>query len=170
MKKIIDSELMNMADRGDPQNVIAKYFEVSEAAVSKRLKRLRQQAATSDVMNNLTAKEQRFVAEICSGTSQTKSAIAAFDVGSIDSAKSIGNRLMKDSDIQLAISTIMEERGLSRTHLITRLKQHVDCADAQVSIRGVEMGLKLFDAFPANKNLNLNVHSGACPVDLSRYQ
>jgi len=59
---------------------------------------------------------------------------------------------------------------LSRSHLITRLKQHVDCADAQVSIRSVETGLKLFDAFPANMNLNLNVLADVCPVDLSMYQ
>jgi len=169
MKKIIDSELLKMSDRGDQQNAIALHFGVSEAAISKRLKKLRQQATTAAVMTRLTAKERVFVAEICSGTSQTKSAIAAFDVGSVDAGKSIGNRLIKDSDIQLAISTIMEEQGLSRTHLISRLKQHVDGQDAQISIRGVELGLKLHDSFPMQKRANLNLNVETRPVDLSKY-
>jgi len=151
MKKIDDNVLLEMSARGELQNVIASHFQVSEAAISKRLKKLKQQVAHAAVLDKLTPKEQRFVAEICSGTSQTQSAVAAFDVGSIDSAKSIGNRLMKDGDIQLAISTIMEEQGLSRSHLIKRLKQHVDGGDAQISIRGVELGLKLHDSFPVQE-------------------
>ena len=169
MKKIDDTILVEMADRGEPQKVIAQHFAVSEAAISKRLKRLRMQNAHAAVLSKLTEKEKVFVAEICSGTSQTQSALAAFDVGSIDSAKSIGNRLMKDSDIQRAISSIMEEQGLTRTHLIRRLKSHVDGPDAQVSIRGIETGLKLFDAFPSIKNLNLNVNADVSPVDLSKF-
>lgn len=171
MKKINDTELLEMADRGDQQNIIAQHFGVSEAAVSKRLKRLRQQSAHAAVLDNLTAKEQRFVAEICSGTSQTQSAVAAFDVGSIDSAKSIGNRLMKDPDISRAIASIMEEQGLSRSHLIKRLKHHVDSGDAQASVRSIEMGLKLHDSFPAAKTKNLNVNANYVDsIDLSAYR
>ena len=170
MKKIIDSTLLEMAGRGEPQKDIAIFFNVSEAAICQRLKKLRKQAATAAVMNNLTAKEQRFVAEVCSGTSQTKSAVAAFDVGSIDSAKSIGNRLMKDPDIQAAITEVMQQQGLTKTHLIQTLKRHVDCEDAQVSLRATTEGLKLIDAYPATRNLNINANADISPVDLSAYQ
>ena len=169
MKKIIDSVLLEMADSATPQKDIAIHFDVSEAAISKRLKRLRKQSAHRAVMDNLTAKEQKFVAEICSGTSQTQSAVAAFDVSTIDSAKSIGNRLMKDADILKAIAAIMEEQGLSRTHLIKSLKRHVDGEDAQVSLRATTEALKLHDSYPANKNLNINATWEASPVDLSKY-
>ncbi|MEI8282447.1 MAG: terminase small subunit [Armatimonadota bacterium] len=171
MKKTIDNEtLLAMADRGDLQKDIAAHFGISTQAINRRLMRLRKQAKYEGVMDNLTAKEQKFVAEICSGTSQTQSAAAAFDVGSYDSAKTLGSRLMKDSDIQLAIATIMEAQGLTRSHLITRLKHHVDGKDQNVSLRGVEMGLKLHDSFPASKSVNLTAHVDFCPVDLSRYK
>ena len=104
------------------------------------------------------------------GEAQTQSAITAFDVGSIDSAKAIGNRLMKDSDIQLAITTIMEQQGLTRSHLITRLKHHVDGSDPNISLRATVEGLKLTDAYPATKNLNINAIVDCDPVDLSRFR
>jgi phage terminase small subunit len=119
-------------------------------------------------MDNLTAKEQRFVAEICSGTGQTASALAAYDCLP-DSAKSIGNRLMKDPDINLAISTIMEVQGLSRTHLIKRLKFHVDGNDPNVSLRATTEGLKLFDSYPATRNVSLNVNCDIHPVNLDQF-
>jgi predicted transcriptional regulator len=170
MKKINDTVLIEMADNGAPQNSIALHFGVSEAAISKRLKRLRQQAAHSAILDKLTAKEQRFVAEICSGTSQTQSAVVAFDVGSIDSAKAIGNRLMKDDDILQAISSVMEEEGLSRRYLVKKLKGHVDSVDSNVSLRAVDMGLKLHDAYPAKKSLNLNASVEFMPIDLEAYR
>lgn len=169
MKKIIDSVLLEMAEHGDQQKDIASHFGVSEAAISKRLKQLRKQSAHHAVMDKLTAKEQRFVAEICAGTSQTQSAISAFDVGSIDSAKSIGNRLMKDSDIQLAINTIMEQQGLSRTHLIKSLRRHVDGEDAQVSLRATTEALKLHDAYPATRTQNLNLNRDITDADISQW-
>ena len=170
MKKIIDSELKEMSDRGVQQNIIAKHFSVSEPAVSKRLKKLRLQAAHSAVLDKLTAKEQRFVAEILSGTSQTQSALAAFDVGSIDSAKSIGNRLMKDEDIKEAITTILESEGVTRRHLVKTLKKHLDGVDPNVSVKALDMGLKLHDAYPAKKSLNLNAEVEFIAINLEQYR
>ena len=170
MKKINDTLLIELSDRGEQQNNIAKHFGVSEAAVSKRLKRLRQQAAHSAVLDKLTEKEKKFVAEIVSGTSQTQSAIAAFDVGSIDSAKSIGNRLMKDRDIKEAIDTILESEGVTRQHLVKTLKKHVDGIDPNVSLKAVDMGFKLYGSFPATKQINLNANTEFIAVDLSQYE
>lgn len=169
MKKIIDSELLAMSERGDQQKEIAKYFSVTEAAISKRLKRLRQQKETASVMSELTEKQQVFVAEICSGKNQTASALAAFDCLP-DSASSIGATLMKDVTVQTAIRLIMEENGLSRSHLVKSLKRHVDGEDNQVSLRATIEGLKLTDSYPAAKNLNMQISSEmpAC-IDLSRY-
>ncbi|WP_298273311.1 terminase small subunit [Geobacter sp.] len=152
-----------------PQKAAAAHFGVSEAAISKRLRRLRQIAARPAVLDRLTEKEQKFVVAIVEGRTQTDAAEAAFDVTTRDSAKAIGNRLMKDADIKEAITAVMESEGLSRRHLVKKLKVHVDGADPQVSLKAVDMGLKLHDAYPAAKTMNLNVNLDVCPVDLSRY-
>lgn len=169
MKRIIDSELLEMSERGDQQKDIAEHFAVSEAAISKRLKQLREQAKLNAVMDKLTEPQQRFVAEICSGTGQTASALAAYDCLP-DSAKPIGNKLMKDPDVKLAIDTIMEAQGLTRSHLIQRLKHHVDGNDPNVSLRATVEGLKIAEAYPATKNVNLNIGVVVDPVDLSLFR
>ena len=169
MKKINDTILIEMADRGEQQNAIAQHFGVSEAAISKRLKRLRQIAARPDILDKLTAKEERFVMEIVQGNNQTQAALTAFDVGSLDSAKTIGCRLMKNDDIKEAIEAVMETEGLTRRYLVRKLKSHVDGVDPNVSLRATETGLKLHGVFPA-KDLTINVKRDICPVNLDDFR
>ncbi len=169
MKKIIDDELLKLSESGTPQKEIAAHFKVSEAAISKRLKRLRQIATRPEILDKLTAKEERFVMEIVEGKSQTQAAIVAFDVSSLDSAKSIGCRLMKDGDIQEAITAVMETEGLTRRYLIRKLKNHVDATDPNVSIRAVDLGLKLHDVYPASKTKNMNINAEVTSADVSRW-
>lgn len=161
VKKIDDALLLQMVEEGKEQKDIAAHFGVSPAAVCKRLKKLSRPKA----LENLTAKEERFVVEIARGENQTQAAMKAFDVGSLDSAKTIGCRLMKDPDIQEAITAVMESEGLDRRYLVKKLKSHVDAPDPSVSLRAVDLGFKLHDAYPANKNLSINADIEA-PVDL----
>ncbi len=168
MKKIIDSVLLEMADRGTEQKDIAAHFGVSGAAVCKRLKRLRHQKETASVMSELTEKQQVFVVEVCSGKSKSASAMAAFDCKQ-DSAPGIGTTLMQNPVIQTAIRLLMEESGLTRNHLVKTLKRHIDGEDNQVSLRATVEGFKLFDAYPATRNLNINANADVSPVDLSHY-
>lgn len=165
-RKIDDEKLLQLNAEGVEGKAIAERFGVSPAAVSKRLKRL----TRPPVFDNLTGKEERFVMEIAAGKNQTQAAMSAFNVGSLDSAKTIGSRLMKDADIQEAITAVMEAEGLTRRYLVAKLKGHVDNAvDPSVSLRAVDMGLKLHDAYPATKNKNFNVDVSIDPVDLSKY-
>jgi hypothetical protein len=169
MRKIIDSVLLEMSDRGDQQNIIARHFGVSGAAVSKRLNCLRQQAERSSVFDKLTPKEQRFVAEIAAGTSQTAAALAAINVSSISSAKTIGSRLANSPEIKEAIAVIMETEGLSCQHLIQKMKVHVDGVDPTTSLKAIDMGLKLHDAYPAKKSLNINDDFEFMPINPDDY-
>ncbi|TWJ33408.1 terminase small subunit [Geobacter argillaceus] len=169
MKKIDDAVLLAMIDQGTPQKDAAAHFGVTEAAVSKRLRRLRLAAKRPAILDKLTDKEQAFVVEIVSGKTQTDAAAAAFDVTTRDSAKSLGCRLAKKPDIAEAITAVMETEGLGRRHLIRTLKRHVDGPDAQVSIRATTEALKLHDAYPANKSVSLQI-TAVCPVDLDRYR
>lgn len=166
VKKINDTLLLQMADEGKEQKEIAAFFGVSPAAVCKRLKRLTRPA----VLEKLTPKEERFVMEIVKGENQTQAALKAFSVGSLESAKSIGHRLMKDPDIVEAITAVMDSEGLDRRYLVKKLKTHVDAPDPSISLRAVDMGLKLHDSYPATKNLNINANLDISPVDLEKYR
>ena len=168
MTIINDEKLLKMFNEGISQKDIAVALGVSPAAVCKRLPKAKSQAQYMAVLDNLTVKEQKFVAEICSGVSQTQAAITAFDVGSYDSGKAIGHKLSKDENIQLAIMTIMEAQGLTRMHLVGRLRHHIDGSDANISLRATVEGLKLADAYPVSKSISLNVNLDH-PVDFSRY-
>jgi len=172
MRKINDKELLYMIDKNTPQKDMAAHFGVSDAAISKRLKRLRQIATRPAILDKLTDKEQRFVAEIVSGKNQTQAALSAFNVGSMDSAKTIGCRLAKDPEIQGAITAVLESEGLSRRYLVRKLKNHVEGIDPNVSLRALDIGLKLHDAYPATttKNLNINATLDIDPVNMEKYR
>jgi predicted DNA-binding protein (UPF0251 family) len=170
MRKIDDTELIRLADANTPQKDIAASMGVSEAAISKRLKRLRQHANRPAILDRLTEKEQRFVSAIAEGRTQTDAAAWAFNVTTRDSAKSLGSRMMKREDVQEAITAVMESEGLTRRYLVRRLKGHVDSADPTTSIRAVDMGLKLHDSYPATKAVNLNINMDCDPVDLSIFR
>lgn len=172
MRKINDKVLLQLHEEGKEQKEIAAHFGCSPAAICKRLKRLQSVAARRAILGRLSAKEEKFVLEIARGQNQTQAAVAAFDVGSLDSAKSIGSRLMKQPDIREAIDAVLATEGLTKTHLVRRLKDHVDQeADPGVSLRAVETGLKLHDAFPAAKSVNLNLTAEIDhPFDLSMFR
>jgi predicted transcriptional regulator len=169
MKKINDADLLEMLNDGLSQREIASRFQMSEPAVSMRVKRLRQQAGRPAILDQLTGKERSFVAAIVEGKTQTQAALDAFDVTTRDSAKSLGCRLMKDPEINEAITAVMNSEGLTRRSLVKKLRSHLDAPDSNVSLRAVDMGLKLHDAYPAHKSVNMDIRID-CPVDLSRYR
>jgi len=169
-RKIDDKELLRLADGGTPQKDIAEQMGVSGAAISKRLKQLRSIAARPAILDTLTPQQQNFVVEIVNGKSQTAAALSAYNVGSIDSAKAIGNKLANNPAIQEAITAVMEAEGLTKGVLVKRLKDHVQGKDASVSLKAVKTGLELFDSFPAAKSLRINANVECSPVDLSKYR
>ncbi len=166
MKRVNDQEMLDMIAKGISQKDIAAHFGVSPPFIAKRKKQLQIPAPLAV----LTPKEKRFVEEIASGSSQTQAALTAFDVSSRDSAKALGCTLMKNPEIQEAITYILESEGLSRRSLVRKLKNHVDAPDPSVSLKAVDMGLKLHDAYPATKNVNINANIDIAPVDLEKYR
>lgn len=166
MKRVNDKELLDMLASGIPQKEIAAHFGVSPPYIAKRKKQLQIPAPLAV----LTPKEKRFVEEIATGASQTQAALTAFDVSSRDSAKALGCTLMKNPEIQEAITFVLESEGLSRRSLVRKLKTHVDAPDPSVSLKAVDMGLKLHDAYPATKSMNINANIDIAPVDLEKYR
>lgn len=169
IKKINDTELLKLIDSGIPRKEIGAHFGCSQAAISKRLARLRPEDIEPLKIDSLTQKEKTFVASIVSGETQTNAALKAYDVTTRVSAKALGCTLMKNDNIKEAIAEI-REREIPVPYLMRKLRQHCDSPDGNLSLKAVDMGLKLHDAYPASKNLNLNANTVFAPVDLSKYR
>jgi len=169
-RKINDEDLLRMAGEGIEQKEIARRFGCAPPSISKRLKQLRAVAVRPAVLDALTPQQERYVMEVAAGKNQTQAALAAYECGSLDSAKTLGSRLAKNEVIQEAITAVMETEGLTRGVLVKRLKDHVEGKDASVSLKAVKTGLELHDAFPASKSVKMNINVDASPVDLSKYR
>ncbi|MBZ0156275.1 MAG: hypothetical protein K8I29_08725 [Alphaproteobacteria bacterium] len=170
MRKIDDSKLLEMIEDGKSQKDCAAFFNVSEPAITKRLKKLRA-CVLPESVKRLTGKEQRFVLALTQGRTQTAAAMEAFDVTSRDSAKTIGCRLAKEPEIKAAITDLLSMKGASPEWVAERFKHWGDSMDPQASLRAVENVAKLHDLFPASKNMNLNIDTVTLvKVDLSEYE
>ena len=140
MRKTNDEEILKMLKEGKTQRKIAQHFGVSEPAISKRVKRL---LPPPKSLENLTDKEQKFVLEVASGKTQTDAAMVSHDCISRDSAKSMGSHLMAKSDIQLAVSEIMQQEGLTKRYRVRKLKTHVDAKDPGISLKALDQSWRL---------------------------
>lgn len=163
MSKINTELLLKMVEGKASRRDMAARFDCSEAAISKRLKRLTGAPAEPLKLDNLTPKEKTFVVAVASGESRTNAALKAYDVSSRQSAKALGHTLMGNQEIKEALEEI-RDREIPIDHLVKRLRQHVDSKDPATSLRAVDMGLKLHNAYPAAKNLNINAE-----VDTPRF-
>lgn len=144
-RKTDDKVIMQMLREGKSQKEIAEHFDVSGAAICKRVKKIVDKIPAS--FENLTAKEQRFVLSISEGKTQTQAALDSHECSSLDSAKSMGYQLMKKPDIQTAVSELMQEEGLTRRYRVQKLKLHVDHPDPNVSLKALDQSWKLDSAY-----------------------
>lgn len=169
-RSIDDKKLLELNSEGLDQKTIAVRLGCTASGVSRRLKvlakRNRPLPASFDFLPD---KMQRFVLAKAEGKSNTDAAMVSYDCKDRASAKTIGLRLNNSPDIQQAITDVMDSEGIDRRYLVKRLATHVDSNEPNVSLRAVDMGLRLHDSYPATKNINLNINTDIHPVDLSRY-
>lgn len=137
---IDDNKLLAMMEEGRTQKEASEFFGVSEAAVSKRLKRL---TPLPDSFENLSEKEKKFALEIAGGKTQTQAALNSFEVTSMDSAKSLGSELMRKPSIQQAVSDLLEDYGMGRIFRIKKLRTHADNRDPNVSLKSIDIANKM---------------------------
>lgn len=154
-RKTNDNKILEMLEARKPQKEIAAFFKVSEAAISKRVKRLMPKPEPES-LRDLTDKEKSFVSAIAKGKSQTAAAMEAFDCTSRDSAKTIGYRLMQRGDIERAVSELMQEEGLTKRYRVQRLKSHVDNRDPNISLKALDQTWKLDGAY-LERHVNMNI-------------
>jgi predicted transcriptional regulator len=157
MRKIVDAELLELLNQGMSQKEAAQHFNCSEPAISKRLKKLRQRIPQA--FENLTKKQRKFALALAEGQSKTQAATVAYDVSTIDSARTIGKNLSADSDIQTAVSEILQRNGLTKQYRVNRLRELVDSLDSNVALRAIDMTFKLDGSYsPETHNINVRTH------------
>ena len=156
MRKIDDELLLNLLKVGKSQKACSEHFHVSEAAISKRVKRL----CPPPSLERLTDRERRFAIEVANGASATQAALKTCDVTSRESAKVTGNNLLKKPDVRLGINELMDHFGMSRSYRINKLKDFVENADPSIGVRSLDMAFKLANDYPANKNI-INLERGS---------
>ncbi len=152
-RKTDDGIILQMLRENKTQKEIAEHFNVSGAAISKRVKKLLGSKPKS--FENLTEKEQKFALAIAEGKTQTQAALDSHDCTTLDSAKSMGHQLIKKSDIQTALAEIMQFAGLTRRYRVQKLKTHIDHSDPNVSLKGLDQSWKLDGAY---KEEQVHVH------------
>jgi hypothetical protein len=152
-RKIDDEKLLEMIEAGKNGKECAAFFKCSEAAISKRVKRLQ---PPPESLQKLTAKEQRFCIEVASGKTQTQAALDSFECNSRASAKAIGCALMTRPEVEMAVSDLMREAGLTRRYRLQKIKQHVDHRSADISLKALDMANKIDGLYAPERHVSLN--------------
>jgi hypothetical protein len=132
--------------------VCNKYEVVQrEANRSERLKEL---------LPNKSDKERKWVEAVSSGMSKTNAALAVYDVKDRASAKTIGQRLGADPDLQISIQNLLHEEGIGRRYRVQKLKQVIDSPDLGLTIRGIETAARMCGEFQSDKiDVTLNQYN-----------
>jgi phage terminase small subunit len=157
MRKIIDTELLELLDQGMSQKEAAQHFNCSEPAISRRLKKIRPRVPQA--FDKLTKKQKNFALALAEGQSKTKAAALAYDTSTVDSARTIGKRLSADSDIQTAVSEILQRNGLTKQYRVNRLRELVDSLDSNIALRAIDMTFKLDGSYsPETHNVNVRTY------------
>ena len=168
MRLIDDKAMLEMLDQGLSQKQVAGHFRVSEAAVSKRLKRLRAYQLPES-FDKLTLKQQKFALAVAEGKSQTTAAMEAFDCADRTSGKALGSRMMKDPDVSIAIHDLLHQEGLGRRERIRRLKALVMSKDLSVAGKGLDMAFKIAGEYaPEQIDINARIMSVFADIEAIR--
>ena len=144
-RKTDDHLILKMLRDGNTQKKIAEHFNVSGAAICKRVKKILSKKPES--FKQLTERQQKFALAISEGKTQTQAALDSHECSSLDSAKSMGYQLMQKPDIQTAVAELMQEEGLTRRYRVQKLRSHVDHPDPNVSLKALNQSWLLDSAY-----------------------
>ena len=168
-RKTDDTKILQMLKEGKSQKEIAKFFNVSPAAICKRVKKVRKALKIEKSLEGLTDKQKKFCLEVSLGKTKTQAALNSFECSSLDSAKTIGKELMRKPDIQTAVAELMQEEGLTRRYRVQRLKSHIDHPDPNVSLKGLDQSWKL-DGSYTEKHVHVHATYEDMTKDLAEIQ
>ena len=103
-RKIDDETILEMDAQGKSLKDMAAFFKCSTVACWKRLQRLKPGPADSILEDSgLTDPQKKFALAKAGGATNTQAVLASYEVTSMDSAKTIGSRLMQNETIRQVI-------------------------------------------------------------------
>lgn len=146
MSKIHYDELQTMLKNGQSQADCSRHFQVSEAAISKAVKRLKSAEIPSS-MEKLSTKARTFVLNLAEGKNATEAALVAYDCKTRDVARTMGCRMAKEPDIELALADLLAQEGLPKRERIRHLKRLIESNDLSAVSRGLETSFRLDGSF-----------------------
>ena len=141
-RRINDTELLQLVEKGLSQKKIAELMNVSPAAICKRLKRLRPEPMPES-FRRLTPQRQMFILEKLKGKGNVAAAESAFNTTTRESARSIAKQLMRDPDVQVALNDLMSQEGIGRRRRIQRLRYLIEHSDPGIVAKGLDLSFKL---------------------------
>lgn len=155
-KIINDDELIRLHKEGKQQKEIAVHFGVSPVAVCKRLKRL---LPVPDILDkyDLTDQQKSFVVEKAKGKTNTQAALESYETTSRKSAKVIGSQLMDNPTIKMAIDELLNHHGLTKSYRISKLRQHVDNRDPNISLKALDQTWRLDRSYRDENDMTINI-------------
>ena len=158
-RKTDDNKILELYQQEKTQKEIADYFGVSAVAIHKRLKKIAA-SIPPESFKKLSEKEKAFVLAKAQGKNNLEAAMTSHDCASKDSAKSLGHELMNKPDIRLAVSDVMQSKGLTKGARVDVLKKHVYDPDPNVSLKALDQSWKLDGAY-VEKHVHLNLDGDA---------
>jgi hypothetical protein len=169
MRKINYDVLKTMLEvEGKSQHDCALHFKVSDAAISKAVRRMKSMELPES-MDKLTPQQQRFALLKAAGASNLEAAQQSFDCATTDSAKSIGCKLMTEPDINTAIKDILAQEGYSLRTRIKKLGKLIDSLDGTVANKALDTSFKLDRSYPQERG-GAPIHVDTGYIDLSGYR
>jgi len=84
----------------------------------------------------------------------------SFETGSTESAKTLGCRMAKEEDVNLAMADLLAQVGLTKRRRAERLADMINCSDLSVVGRGLELSYKL------DKSMSEQINVGITPDDI----
>jgi len=154
--KIDDDVLLEMMAQGKSGVEIARHFGCSSAAVSKKFINLKRKRLPLS-FKSLTTKQQKFCLEVAAGKSRKEAALTSYDCSTLGGARSIGNELMKEPNIKIAISDLMAQSGINRKFRIRKLGEHINHKDPTISLKALDQSWRLDNLYndqPINAGLS----------------
>jgi len=167
-RKIDDRTLLQKHAAGATGKELAAYFGCSQAAISKRLKRLA--PGPPSAIDALTPKQAAVVRCMATtGKSATAAVEEYYNTGSRASAREIASRLTATPQVQLALAEEMDRAGLTRSYRVSKLADACEHPDPGIALKSLDIAFRLADEFPAIRSNSMVIHARCMPVDLSNY-
>lgn len=143
-KRVENETLIALVEQGLTGRQIAEQTSISEAAVSKRLKRIRlQEREPPESFQALTPKKQKFVMGLVQGKTQVNACIDSHDVTSRASARALASRMAREPDVEVALADMFAQEGLSKRRRVQRMSELIESRDSAAVCRMLELSFKL---------------------------